>query len=188
MDVLKKDFKYKLVKNFFTKEEIELGKYYYLLSHKRNMNNFDYTQNNNQDSAFTHDSFSDTFLIKKLPLMEKETGLKLFPTYAYSRVYTHNSVLTPHKDRPSCEVSVTAMWGSCGTPWPIFMDGNPIDLQPGDAVIYLGMELSHWREYFKGDWHAQTFFHYVDQNGSYTRFKYDKRNLIQDPTIFTPNE
>ena len=116
--------------------------------------------------------------------MERETGLKLFPTYSYSRVYSFNSVLEPHVDRPSCEVSVTAMWGSCGTPWPIYMDNIPIEMQPGDAVVYLGCDIEHSRDYFKGDWHAQTFFHYVDQNGPYTDYKFDQKNIIEDPTIF----
>jgi hypothetical protein len=186
MGVLKKDFKYKLVKNFLTKEELEIGRYYFLLAHKRNTTYFDNSlnSNNNQDSFFANDNFSDTLLIKKIPLIERETGLKLFPTYSYSRVYSFNSVLEPHVDRPSCEVSVTAMWGSCGTSWPIYMDNDPIEMQSGDAVVYLGCDLKHSREYFKGDWHAQTFFHYVDQNGPYTDYKFDQKNIIKDPTIF----
>jgi hypothetical protein len=42
---------------------------------------------------------------------------------------------------------------------------NRINLEPGDAAIYSGCEIEHWREEFKGDWHAQTFLHYVDKNG-----------------------
>jgi len=29
------------------------------------------------------------------------------------------------------------------------MEGTPVDLSEGDAVIYLGCELEHWREEFK---------------------------------------
>ena len=105
--------------------------------------------------------------------MEKETGLKLFPTYSFFRLYTLLSDLKKHSDRPSCEVSVTVMLGSDGTQWPIYMDGKPVDLNPGDACIYLGCELEHWREPFEGDWHLQTFLHYVDQNGPHTAYKYD---------------
>lgn len=183
MGTLKKDFKYKLVKNFFTEEEVKLGTYYFLLMHKRNKTHFDNEQNNCGDSMFYSDCFADTLLMKKTKLMEKETGLSLFPTYAFSRVYSYNADLKPHKDRPSCEVSVTAMWGSDGTSWPIYMEDTPIETQPGDAVIYLGCELNHYRYNFKGDWHAQTFFHYVDQNGPYADFKFDKRHPHEDPEI-----
>ena len=73
--------------------------------------------------------------------------------------------LKKHKDRPSCEISVTVNIGSDGTKWPIFMEGTSIDLNEGDAVIYLGRELTHWRKEFQGDWCAQTFLHYVDKEG-----------------------
>jgi hypothetical protein len=183
MGSLKKDFKYKLVKNFFSKEEIEIGTYYLLLMHKRNRSHFDFQQNNCGDSKFYSDCFTDTLLMKKTKLMEQETGLKLFPTYAFSRVYSYNADLKPHKDRPSCEVSVTAMWGSDGKPWPIYMEDTPIEMKPGDAVIYLGCELNHYRYNFKGDWHAQTFFHYVDQNGPFAGYKFDRRHAYIDPEV-----
>ena len=69
------------------------------------------------------------------------------------------------------------MLGSDSTSWPIYMEGTEIDLQPGDAVIYLGCELEHWREEFKGDWHAQAFLHYVDKKGSHIEWAKDKRLL-----------
>jgi hypothetical protein len=70
------------------------------------------------------------------------------------------------------------MIGSDGTEWPIYMDGKAYNLTPGQAMIYLGCELEHWREPFTGDWHAQTFIHYVDANGPNAEFKFDKRLYI----------
>ena len=106
---------------------------------------------------------------------KKETGLELLPTYAFWRMYTLNADLKKHKDRPSCEISVTIMIGSDGTIWPIYMDGAELNLGPGDAAIYLGCEIEHWREEFKGDWQAQTFLHYVDKNGPNKEWVKDKR-------------
>ena len=119
----------------------------------------------------------ESFLLTKFDLMEKETSLKLHPTYSYWRMYTKLADLKKHTDRPSCEISVTAMIGSDGTSWPIFIGGKEIELNDGDAVIYLGCEIPHWREEFLGDWHAQVFFHYVDSNGPYKEFNRDKRML-----------
>jgi hypothetical protein len=90
-------------------------------------------------------------------------------------MYTLNANLDKHKDRPACEVSVTVMIGSDGTKWHIFMAGKEFELKTGDAVIYLGCELEHWREEFKGDWHAQTFLHYVNKNGPNKEWHLDKR-------------
>ena len=38
------------------------------------------------------------------------------------------------------------MIGSDGTKWPIYMDGTEMNMEPGDATIYLGCEIVHWRE------------------------------------------
>ena len=172
-----KDFKYKLIKNFLTKEEINLLKDYCRIKHRTNINSFDFHQNDNGDTYFYGDPVMESLMINKIKIMEKETGLELYPTYAFWRMYTMFADLKKHKDRPACEISVTVMIGSDETKWPIFMDGNQIELEPGDAVIYLGCELEHWREEFKGDWHAQCFLHYINKNGPYKEWAKDKRFL-----------
>ena len=45
----------------------------------------------------------------------------------------------------------------------------------GDAVMYLGCEISHGRKPFRGIENAQVFFHYVDKNGPYKDYKGDTR-------------
>jgi hypothetical protein len=173
--IIRKDFKYKLVKNFLTEEEIKLLTSYCRIKHRINFDSFDYDQNNNGDTKYYADPLMESLMVNKLKLMEKETGLKLLPTYAFWRMYTINADLKKHKDRESCEISVTVMLGSDGTKWPIYMDGVELNLNVGDAAIYLGCEVEHWREEFKGDWHAQTFLHYVDANGPNKEWFKDKR-------------
>jgi len=175
MGIIRKDFRYKLIKNFFTKEELKIGTHYFHLMHKRNDKSFDLIlqQSNNGDSVWTDESFTDVLLMQKKDLMEKETGLKLFPTYAFTRFYTYNAELKNHTDRPSCEISVSAMWDSDNTKWPLYIEGKPIEMNRGDAVIYLGCEDKHWRKNFTGDYHIQTFFHYVDKNGPNKDHVYD---------------
>ena len=172
-----KEFKYKLIKNFLTQDEIKLLKDYCRIKHRINFDSFDFIQNNNGDTFFYGDPLMESLMVNKLQLMEKETGLELLPTYAFWRMYSMFADLKKHKDRPSCEISVTVMIGSDGNPWPIFMDGNKIELEPGDAAIYLGCEIEHWREEFKGDWQAQCFLHYVDKNGPNKECFKDKRLL-----------
>ena len=173
---IKQDFKYKIVKNFLTKEEIGLLKDYAILRHRHNTSEFDDAQSNNvADFATYADPIMESLLLQKKTLMEQETGINLLPTYSFWRMYTKFSDLPKHKDRPSCEISTTVNIASDGTAWPIFMDGKPLHLQSGDAAIYLGMELTHWREEFKGDWCAQVFLHYVDKDGPHASFVKDKR-------------
>jgi hypothetical protein len=173
-----RNFKYKLIKNFLTKEEINLLKDYCRIKHRLNFDSFDDVQNDNNDTYFYGDPIMESLMVNKVEIMEKETGLELLPTYAFWRMYTLNSDLKKHLDKPACEISVTVMLGSDGTKWPIFIDGAEIELEPGDGAIYLGCDLVHWREEFKGDWHAQTFLHYVDKNGPHKEWYKNKRPLF----------
>ena len=47
--------------------------------------------------------------------MEKETGLSLYPTYVYVRIYKKGDILHRHKDEFSCEISTTMNLG--GDKW-----------------------------------------------------------------------
>lgn len=172
-----RNFKYKLIKNFLSKEEILLLNDYCRIKHRINCDEFDFAQSDNADTGFYGDAAMESLMVNKRERMEKETGLELLPTYTYWRMYTVNAELKKHKDRPSCEISVTVMIGSDKTKWPIFIEDNPIELDPGDAVAYLGCELSHWRNPFEGDWHTQAFLHYVDKNGPNKEWVKDKRPL-----------
>jgi hypothetical protein len=151
--------------------------------------------NRDEDKDFMRFCYGDT-AIETLSsvLLEKvcvATQKKLCPTYSYCRVYTRGEILKPHVDRPSCEYSVTINFG--GDPWPIYFGEsnkdnnlengyqikNEILLKPGDGIVYMGEQLVHWRNKFKGDHCAQAFLHYIDMDGSYyPEHAYDKRPNI----------
>jgi len=136
------------------------------------------------------DPTTETLLLHLHGTMEKNTGLKLFPTYSYYRIYRPGDELKIHKDRPSCEISSTLCFNysydDTQYQWPIYMAGNKVNLSPGDMAIYRGCELDHWRDVLNIEedvWHVQGFFHYVDQNGPYADWKYDKRDMIGTKSI-----
>ena len=126
------------------------------------------------------DVVMDGVLVDLVARVEQATGLSLFPTYSYFRVYKRGDVLAPHTDRPACEVSLTVSLGfAADRPWPFVIKGPlgkaQIELEPGDAVIYRGIECSHRRAAFDGESAAQLFLHYVDQHGPHAEWKFDKR-------------
>ena len=170
-----RDLKYKLVKNFLSKDEINLFKNYCIIQHRNNYHNFDDLQSDNRDTKYYADPLAESLMLNKLSLMQKETNLELLPTYSYWRLYTKFADLKKHTDRPSCEISVTVNIDSDGTDWPIIINGKSFDCKPGDGVIYLGCEYEHWREEFVGDYYIQTFLHYVDKNGPNKEWSMDKR-------------
>jgi hypothetical protein len=131
------------------------------------------------------DPAMETLLLQLCSLMEENTGLELYPTYSFYRVYRPGDELVKHKDRPSCEISCTLCFNfeykDANYDWPIFMNENKVSLAPGDLVIYRGCDLNHWREQFVGSnscWHVQGFFHYVDKNGPNSSWQYDRRNSV----------
>jgi hypothetical protein len=134
------------------------------------------------------DFMMDGLLTSLLQAIERGSGLALFPTYSYFRVYKSGDTLAKHTDRPSCEISVTLCLGlKEGKSWPIWIEGprgtSSVHLGAGDALLYRGTECAHWREAFEGQRQAQVFLHYVDQNGPYAEWKYDKR---EHPAEFRP--
>lgn len=148
----------------------------------------------------------DKLLLDLLPHFEEASGLKLLPTYAYARWYEPGEVLKIHRDRPACEVSATVTLGFDGSVWPIYMgrpsetqteyrrvdegrnivyakDVGKVEMDVGDAVLYRGCDMYHWRdEYSEGKWQAQVFLHYVDANGPHAEWIYDKRKGLSIKT------
>lgn len=132
--------------------------------------------------AFYCAPFFNRLLIDLLPSVEAISGKQLYPTYSYARLYKPLEVLAVHTDRASCEISVTLTLGFEGGVWPIFMgdaDGtnaSKIEMDVGDAVVYMGIEKPHWREiYTEGKWQTQVFLHYVDADGPHKEWKFDKQ-------------
>jgi hypothetical protein len=178
--------KYTVVKNVLSKELIELTTQYAL---------FDEMQDFNADTlqvVGAHSKYADpvmeSLLLKLQPIMEEATGLSLYPTYSFYRVYRNGDTLAKHKDRPSCEISCTLSFNysyeDSDYSWPIYMNGKAIHLEPGDIAVYRGIENEHWREpltFPEPVWHVQAFLHYVDQNGPHAEWKYDTRPNIGEP-------
>jgi hypothetical protein len=125
-------------------------------------------------------------LVEKVPEATALLGEKVLPTYTYARVYKHGSVLERHRDRPACEISFTINLGK-DVDWPIWFqrpDGSEtfVELNNGDAVLYLGCQSDHWRTKFEGQEYTQLFMHYVRSYGSKSWAYFDKQKQ-QEPTL-----
>jgi hypothetical protein len=125
----------------------------------------------------SHEYMFETLLESVWPKIEHLFGIELLPTYAYARLYTNGDILEKHKDRPACEVSVTLQLGrSHHYAWPIYMGGKRYDMAEGDAVIYQGCDIEHWRNVCDGPenyYSGQVFLHYVKKDGPYAKHSCD---------------
>lgn len=160
-----------------------------------------------KSQAVFHTTTFDSLLEQLTPNFETATGKRLYPTYAYARLYAPGEELKAHLDRVSCEISATITLGFDpeGSVWPIYFGDTAepgkgkkvnsaehlkevcewitneaeIKMDVGDAVLYYGNTKVHWRlPYKEGKWQAQVFLHYVDADGPYAEWKYDKRQRL----------
>ena len=187
--------KYQIIKNALSYELANFIFNYFLL--KRDAAKFMYDNNIIADTGmfgtwtdqqipntYSHyaDMVMETLLMKVLPRMQQETGLKLIPTYSYARIYKHGDILHKHKDRPSCEISTTIHLG--GDKWSIFVEDTEVMLDIGDMLVYSGCELEHWREPFEGNVCGQVFLHYNHVNGPFAeKNRFDKRPMLGLPSF-----
>lgn len=189
---------YLCVTEFFSLELVRVATDYALLRKAF----FTQLEGEGQQIPNTHSVYADTLmealLLQCQPKIENLTGLKLYPTYSYYRVYKPGDELKKHRDRRECEISVTVCLGYdyiTNDPeyhWDIYIDGKAIEMEPGDAVIYRGCDVEHWREPFnvqENSWHAQVFLHYVDAAQEDAKdYIYDHRPYIGAPLSMKRND
>lgn len=165
--------------NFLNQTEQILLNNYFMIRHINNITSFDeLSENLNADTSFYGDPLSESFLVSKKKSIQKETKLNLLPTFSYWRMDTHNANLIEHTNREACEISVTIQVTSSGEPWPIYVDNKAYNLKNGDALIYDGLNNSHYRENFQGDHSANLYLHYVNANGKFKEHHLDKRKFF----------
>ena len=164
--------KNKVIKNFFSKDELSLlQKYCY---NKLDQNKDWQIDGQSFSPAWYQDPVMTGLLDIKLPMVEKESSLKLFPTYAYWRYYIFGGILKKHKDRPACEISITTCIKKYDN-WPLIVENKSFEIEEGDAILYAGCDQEHWRPgTYEGEGMAQVFLHYVNQHGPNKDHAYDK--------------
>ena len=139
-------------------------------------------------ASFWGDSTLDAVLLSLLPDLERASGWALLPTYCYARLYLHGDFLARHRDRDACELAATIHLGHRGTePPPIcFGGGVAVRQRPGDAVVYLGTKIDHWRDAFQGENFGQLFVNYVRADGPNRHHALDRRHGSFPPSLIAP--
>lgn len=136
--------------------------------------------------SFYADPLMETLLELVQSVAEGFSGLDLLPTFASARFYARGASVRPLVGRPACEVTVSLALGYKATKiWPLHI-GTPEGVQTamldrGDAILSRGCECPQWRGEFDGDYHCQGFFHFVDRNGPYSEWRFDKRSALGRP-------
>ena len=130
---------------------------------------------------------------------------RLLPTYAFFRVYHKGDRCVVHSDRPACEHSFSMPLGySDDIIWPLefgtrfytLEEALPLGkgddfgdepstqamLDPGDAVVYHGVNYRHGRTQPNPNrWSAHLFLHWVDADGPYKEWAFDGKEFPNAP-------
>jgi len=189
------------IENFLPKQILNLC-YSYCIIKFSNQKKFTLDTQTSSLVYENSDYLMETLMDLSTPVVEQNVGKKLYPTYSFLRVYDKGSDLKIHIDRESCEYTVALCLGSSpkDKPYEIFLgeeddnsdykyfdsDGNykrvKIDhkfkMIENNAVIFQGMDKLHWREECYHDHYITVFLHYVDQEGPFKDYRYDKRNFL----------
>ncbi|MET0647801.1 MAG: hypothetical protein ABW208_14390 [Pyrinomonadaceae bacterium] len=93
------------------------------------------------------------------------------PSYCYLSVYQPGAVLPRHIDRPQCVWNLSLLIDNdpdvqIDDAWPIYLEvegeAREVRLDLGDAVLYRGTEIPHWREALpEGQRSTLIFCHFV---------------------------
>lgn len=135
-------------------------------------------------ASVSNTALTDALLLEMRPRIEAIAGSSLVPTYSYARVYFHGDTMIRHKDRGSCEVSVSihlSRDGGNGSLW--FQPGVEVQMEEGDGAVYLGCETDHWRDRFTGNAMGQIFLHYVVTDGQHAGLYFDGHPQRFPPSI-----
>lgn len=132
------------------------------------------------------DMFTETLLARLQSRIETVVGRALYPSYSYVRLHGRGAVLEPHKDREASEYAVTIAIGG-DQAWPIWFKTEAGDLEmslaPGDAIVYEGRRLPHWRLAYAGETQVQCMLFYVAQDGPNAAAKFDGRPGVGHPWV-----
>lgn len=198
------------INNFFPKEIINLTYNYCIMKYKDISKIKTDWQSNSLICEYS-DPLMETLLDMSTPVIEQNVGKKLWPVNSFFRIYDKESDLPIHTDRKACEYTVTICLGCypVDKPYDIFLgdkdensdykyydrDGKftsmKIDykyaMKKNDALIMKGYNKLHWRERCKHDHYACIFFHYVEQDGEFAEYKFDKRKTLGSPEFSHQN-
>ncbi len=109
-------------------------------------------------------------------LVQRFVPTPIKPSYAYLVSYRPGAVLPRHVDREQCEYTVSISLGQVPTvdsasAWPLFIEpmasSGPVEIRlgVGDAVIFRGREVAHYREALANSQAARALFlHFVPEH------------------------
>jgi hypothetical protein len=134
-----------------------------------------------------NDIFGISLLESITPIVSNILGNEVLPSYSYTRVYEKGTRLFSHRDRQSCEISMSitlANYPNSTKQENFYISKNKDESDPlklsigtGDGLMFFGSSYSdgfyHWRDETDSDYMMQIFLHWVYKNGKFKDHAYE---------------
>ena len=114
---------------------------------------------------------------KITPHVSKIIDKQIIPSFCFTRMYFEDSKLNFHTDRGACEITVSHC--HYGEPWKIYISEDDYVTEKGVSLYYEGVDKLHGRIGSISNKALYTFFHWVEKDGKYDEFKYDKSEKLK---------
>lgn len=171
-----------VVKDFIPKPfALYLANYFDLLEEN---NKLDKELNTEELKTIYGDPAFDTVMAMSCSGLSEIIQVDLLPTYSLGEMYFENYEKLPSVGKDECEHIVSLfLYSENQFKWPIFLQSHnnvitDVELDIGDAVVYMGDNIIQWRNKFLGKKYYQLTMNYVDANGVYGDNLYDKRSNL----------
>ena len=139
-----------------------------------------------KDGYIGYDFYEDYLTIithlKITSRISKILNKEIIPSFCFTRMYFEESILNAHTDRESCEIAVSHC--HYGEPWKIYILEDDFITGRGDSICYEGKNL-HGRITPLKNRSLYSFYFWVEKDGKYDEFKYDKRPEMEKVYLST---
>lgn len=173
---------YQIIENFIEEDFVDFIQDYYSLKvnsglHTVDENKFTYGY------CFHNDSLMETILQNSCEAISEIIGIKLLPTYSLVHLHMNGDSFENNKNESS-EISAILSLGNSGDDEDFIYFAKTksnikeLNLSKGDLLVYRNMNFDCWREPIKNKWLLESVLNFVDSEGHYSEYIYDKRPYL----------
>lgn len=173
---------YQIIENFIEEDFVDFLQDYYSLK----VNSGQHTISDEKFTYgyfFNNDSLMETVLQNSCEVISDIIKIELLPTY--SQVYLHmNGDSYDNTQNESSEISAILSLGNSNDDEDFIYFAKTqsnikeLSLNKGDLLVFRNMNFDCWREPIKNKWVLESVLNFVDSNGNYSEFIYDKRPYL----------
>lgn len=141
-----------IIRNFLTPKELEKCKSLLLNMYHAGKLKYEADNSHYAESYGGDCDYFESLLNTKWAQVQNLVTFPIKPENSYGRIYRNGGTLARHVDRPPLDITCSiSIGGNLDVEWPIcLIDLNGVTrcerIVEGDAIIFLGNRMEHWRE------------------------------------------